>query len=732
MKETRMSKWLLTLFYLLTFALLFEWLVAIEHLTETGYISLFLFFILFSFALAIYKVSWRYTIPIKAIYILWAVHFIYLDKILFAWPTMRILITDIFSNIAIIGSGDWPNITNSFRTILFYALIWMTTYLIQYWIETKRSILLFYMMTVVFIAFIDTFSNYSAGFSIVRVMVVGLFLLGLLAISKITYENQVKNTLKSFSFLVYPLLLILVISTLLIVYLPKQEPVWPDPVPYFVSLTNGEDGDGPDGGMSKSGYSADDSKLGGPFTEDDSVVFEAQVDTRQYWKIETKTTYTSKGWEQSVHENNRSVFDDDLVNDIVTTVESDEVKTAKLTMAEMYPFLIYPYDLTRIITTQNASFIYYFDSSQYLTRVDSYPEPLESYEMEFLNEKVSLKSLRETKMSDLDIDSGLFTDPLQLPDELPERVYELANSITESSESVYDKAKAIERYFGKSGFMYNKKDVAVPEEEEDYVDQFLFETKKGYCDNFSSSMVVMLRTVGIPARWVKGFAPGEQVKNPTTNERVYEVTNNEAHSWVEAYMPGIGWLPFEPTIGFSGQTRIDYDLELDLDDPEIEEMPAEERKEIEKKKPKEITKTNNSKELGDSWKVIGSWVTQNKWLILLISSALILLGLLTFIKRRKWLPKILVSLYKSDNQDWASFEKRYKSLLQQLKRYGVERRAGETLSSYATKVDERFGGQKMKELTFAYEKGIYGEDLLSHDWQRLQKLWEDLMNMTVD
>ncbi|MBO1913308.1 transglutaminase domain-containing protein, partial [Microvirga sp. 3-52] len=113
-----------------------------------------------------------------------------------------------------------------------------------------------------------------------------------------------------------------------------------------------------------------------------------------------------------------------------------------------------------------------------------------------------------------------FSDYLQLPNELPARVGELAEKITNSSENVYDKTKAIERYFSRNGFVYDQKDVAVPAEDQDYVDQFLFETKNGYCDNFSTSMVVMLRTIGIPARWVKGFAPGELGRNEN-KESVY-------------------------------------------------------------------------------------------------------------------------------------------------------------------------------------------------------------------
>lgn len=734
MNEPRLNRWLLIIFYLLAFFLLWAWLLPIAELTETGYISLFLIYIFISFLLSLYEIGWHYTVPVKIIYIFWAVHFVYLEKLFFSLETMRILMGDIFSNIAIIGSGNWYDSTNPFRTILFYALLWMTTYLIHYWIETKRSILLFYIMTIVFISFIDTFSTYSAGYSIIGVMIAGLLLLGLLSVARLINERNIKISYKGFARLSIPLVIIILMSFALTLLLPKLEPVWEDPIPYFVSFIEGDDGAGIGSGegLATSGYSYDDSKLGGPFREDDSLVFKAEVASKQYWKIETKNVYTSKGWDQPAYASNRSLLDDYLVNDIATTVDSDDVKTAKLTMVEKYPFLLYPYGLTRIITTQNASFVYYFDSNQYETKVDYVKEALDSYEMEFLDEKISLKSLRETRMEDLETDPAIFAETLQLPANLPRRIFELAESVTASSESVYDKAKAVERYFGKNGFMYHKTDVAIPEEEEDYVDQFLFETKKGYCDNFSSSMVVMLRTVGIPARWVKGFAPGEQVRNTGSKERVYHITNNEAHSWVEAYMPGIGWMPFEPTIGFSSQTLIDYDLELNKDDPEIREMPEQERQKIDEEKSKKATHANDSINLSKSLKGIAVWIKeQQKWIVF-VGVFLLISSFVLYIKRRRWLPKVLVSLYKTNEKDWDYYEKLYKSLLSQLTRYGLARKSGETLSAYAVKVDQHFGGQTMKELTLAYEKGIYGGDQLTQDWQRLQELWEDLMNRTSD
>src|SRR5699024_6506512 len=112
--------------------------------------------------------------------------------------------------------------------------------------------------------------------------------------------------------------------------------------------------------------------------------------------------------------------------------------------------------------------------------------------------------------------------------------------------------RAIESYFASNGFVYETENVAVPSEQEDYVDQFLFDTRAGYCDNYSSSMVVLLRTLDIPARWVKGFTSGEQISSSLDDtEEVYEVTNANAHSWVEVYFSDVGWVPFEPTKGFS-------------------------------------------------------------------------------------------------------------------------------------------------------------------------------------
>src|SRR5699024_6341380 len=160
----------------------------------------------------------------------------------------------------------------------------------------------------------------------------------------------------------------------------------------------------------------------------------------------------------------------------------------------------------------------------------------------------------------------------QLPESLPSRVDELAEEITADYDNRYDKSRAIEQYFGRNGFVYQISNVPVPEEEQDYVDQFLFDSKAGYCDNYSTSMVVMLRTLDIPARWAKGFTSGEKMTEQANGTDVYEVTNANAHCWVEVYFPDIGWVPFEPTQGFSNLS----DCHVTEDTGEQEDVQDEE------------------------------------------------------------------------------------------------------------------------------------------------------------
>ena len=136
---------------------------------------------------------------------------------------------------------------------------------------------------------------------------------------------------------------------------------------------------------------------------------------------------------------------------------------------------------------------------------------------------------------------------LQLPDSLPARVRMLADELIEGLETPYDKAKAIEGYLRKIPYNLN---IERPGLGQDGVDYFLFDIQEGYCDYYASAMVVMLRSTGIPARYVRGYI------HPTKEEGLYRVLESDGHAWPEVYFPGYGWVEFEPTGGRPALNRL--------------------------------------------------------------------------------------------------------------------------------------------------------------------------------
>jgi hypothetical protein len=129
---------------------------------------------------------------------------------------------------------------------------------------------------------------------------------------------------------------------------------------------------------------------------------------------------------------------------------------------------------------------------------------------------------------------------LNLPDEVPERVRDLAALLTIHQPTPYDQVMAIQAYLRQ--FPYSLQ-VPAPPAGRDVADYFLFDLRKGYCDYFSTSMAVLVRLAGIPSRLVTGFSSGTY--DYKTGRFVILQAN--AHSWVEVYFPGLGWVEFEPT-----------------------------------------------------------------------------------------------------------------------------------------------------------------------------------------
>lgn len=155
----------------------------------------------------------------------------------------------------------------------------------------------------------------------------------------------------------------------------------------------------------------------------------------------------------------------------------------------------------------------------------------------------------ELRNSSLEYPDWVTSKYLQIPDTVPNRVYELALRLTVTQPTPYDRALAIEQYL--RGFEYTL-DLDAPPANVDIVDYFIFDLQKGYCDYFATSMVVLARAAGLPARLVTGYLGSTY----DADRDQFIVTGDQAHSWVEIYFTDYGWVTFEPTAGKPALERL--------------------------------------------------------------------------------------------------------------------------------------------------------------------------------
>ena len=169
----------------------------------------------------------------------------------------------------------------------------------------------------------------------------------------------------------------------------------------------------------------------------------------------------------------------------------------------------------------------------------------------------------ELRLANGEIPEWIGVRYLDLPDTVPDRVLQLAQEIVANQPTNYDKAKAIETFLRTYPYTL---DLPAPPIDRDVVDYFLFDIQTGYCDYYATSMVVLSRAVGLPARTVVGYVGGQYEEE---NDR-YLVSEADAHTWVEIYFGEFGWIPFEPTAAIN--LLDDDQLSLPLP-PELEQLP---------------------------------------------------------------------------------------------------------------------------------------------------------------
>jgi transglutaminase-like putative cysteine protease len=164
--------------------------------------------------------------------------------------------------------------------------------------------------------------------------------------------------------------------------------------------------------------------------------------------------------------------------------------------------------------------------------------------------------LRDASVS-VPLENGRY---LRLPEDSAEieEITALARRWTADARTVFDRALAIQdRFQDPSEFAYTV-DTSLRAGTRSIL-EFLTDSKAGFCQQFSTAMAVMLRSIGIQSRVVVGYATG----TPTRTTGQYSIMTDRAHSWVEVYFPGWGWMPFEPTPRRVNPTVVGYDPPAD-------------------------------------------------------------------------------------------------------------------------------------------------------------------------
>lgn len=723
------------LLFFFTFLLFLEWLRPVEEVTDTSNMGYFIVYAALLVVLYAFKVSWKWTVPVSFFYMSICLYMLHYRALTMmedeSW--LRLLFVDLADGIRDSFTADLDGLTPGFRTFLFLLIIWMLCYLLHYWVMVKQRLFLFLFLTFLYVTVLDTFTPYDGDGAIVRLVICGFAVLGALALIRLFTQHGLPYSIKKMGIWVSALAGMITLGVLVGFAAPKPQAIWPDPVAFIKSTSEKYGSD-----RKRIGYGVNDLKLGGDFIGDNSVVFTAKSPVRTNWKVEHKTVYTGKGWLSSRSNTAEAIYYDDEnigLYDYIGELENNE-SIAELDVEIDHGHIPYPDPMyiqsISVNGDEDPQELLYSEGTSRITPYEEEGvegERIEEISIAFMSPTFYLDALRANGREDYD--ESYLGEYTQLPSSLPERVRDLAFEIVSEnaeSDSVYDQVKAIEEYLRGEKFTYSQAGVAYPAEGQDYVDQFLFETNIGYCDNFSTSMVVLLRSLGIPTRWVKGYTAGLSTYDSAVGGTVYEVTNNNAHSWPEVFFPNTGWVPFEPTKGFNPEARF-------LETFEQQEQEQNETEETERQEEERTTVPERSDEGGGTDKSfdLASMVDFLKESWKAVAGSVLALGILTAIIYRfrgKWVPRLWVIYYKRSKSD-ERFSKAYLRLLAELARFGIKRQEGQTLREYARYVDQFFGTVEMKILTAEYERILYSGAGSMAEWQEYEKTWEKMILKTI-
>ena len=295
------------------------------------------------------------------------------------------------------------------------------------------------------------------------------------------------------------------------------------------------------------------SQLGGPANPEDTPVMQVRTSGRALLRGAIKNEYTGSAWTDSTPNRRylyvnprfytlrRNLFDQSRPSDSLRArlPESESISVLMRTDAASTLYLT-----QRFSALSGNEIVPYFSPASEVFGTRSL-ELGDSYTFSGLRVSGDTAGIRDVVLSAAQ-ERDAYADTIResylaLPDGIETAVYTLAGQITQDAQTDFDRASALCAYL-RSAYPYTLLQ-NTPPAGRDFVSWFLLDERQGYCTSFATAMAVMARMVGLPSRYVEGYAA-----NPDS-DGVARVTQQQAHAWVEIYFSSFGWLPFDPTPG---------------------------------------------------------------------------------------------------------------------------------------------------------------------------------------
>ncbi|WP_181362966.1 transglutaminase TgpA family protein [Sulfoacidibacillus thermotolerans] len=310
--------------------------------------------------------------------------------------------------------------------------------------------------------------------------------------------------------------------------------------------------------------------------------------------------------------------------------------------------------------------------------------------------RISARALLQVRNGSL---AYAFPTDLELPADFPARDVALARAITQGARGTYEKVEALIAYL-RTHEHYATKDIPFLKPGQDAVDQFLFVTHRGYCDQYASALATLARAVGIPARYAIGFVAVPPDKRDSGRMQEYELRGTDAHAWTQIWFAGYGWVSFDatPPASWPQSQRVQ---QLALTKRVLRQID-----------PSSMDKRSTLKQR--SLTSISAVFAHSTWsMLVFVAGSVVVFGLIPFFLLRRISSRRNCSHLISSNVTMTDSAQGVKDLLDPIYRKYGPRASSQTLREYVQNIGAPDDRGKLMQFVQWYEKICYGQGELT-------------------